>query len=439
MNAYPKLKFTCLLLATILVASCSKSLFTPKPNDPHDLYKDGLVKAGLHDSRMGAQWITLSQNCLLQPVKIEIPFKETGYFAADKPLAKGYIFMLRRGDRVKITITSNPASGIKIFGDLWTPALVSVNDDPLAVMDTTSRTLLFNANEEANFILRIQPELLAAMEYTLTIITEPSLGFPVQQSGKPKIISLWGAGRDNNARKHEGIDIGATFRTPALAVADGYITRVGENNLGGKVVFMRPQGQDYSVYYAHLDEQTVQQGQTVKAGEPIGLVGNTGNAKFTAPHLHFGIYTGSGAIDPLAFVDNTRPKPKGVAGSAIHFDKWLRTRKDAVVYASPLSAQEMLKLKPGDIVRVQSANANWYQVVMPDGREGFINHEMLVTAPLRKQKIKVAKNLLDSPVANAPVITSIAANNEVEVKGMFNGFMMVRYKDTEGWLLPGDQ
>ena len=66
---------------------------------------------------------------------------------------------------------------------------------------------------------------------------------------------------------------------------------------------MRPIDKNFSVYYAHLDEQLVSQGQRVKKGDTLGLVGNTGNAKHTPPHLHFGIYTYNGAIDPLPFIN----------------------------------------------------------------------------------------------------------------------------------------
>ena len=57
------------------------------------------------------------------------------------------------------------------------------------------------------------------------------------------------------------------------------------------------------LYYAHLDQQLVSPGERVNAGEIVGTVGNTGNARTTAPHLHFGIYAvGRGAIDPYWFI-----------------------------------------------------------------------------------------------------------------------------------------
>src|SRR5690606_27514041 len=94
----------------------------------------------------------------------------------------------------------------------------------------------------------------------------------------------------------------SSFRTPVIAIAPG-ITRVNENNLGGKVVWLRPEGKDFTLYYAHLDEQIATDGQFVRQGDTLGLMGNTGNARTTPPHLHFGIYTGNGAVDPLPFIN----------------------------------------------------------------------------------------------------------------------------------------
>jgi septal ring factor EnvC (AmiA/AmiB activator) len=82
-----------------------------------------------------------------------------------------------------------------------------------------------------------------------------------------------------NGRQHEGIDIFATKHTPAIATNDGVVERVGENNLGGKVVFMRPDGRDYNLYYAHLDLQLVRDGQVVHAGDTLGLTGKYGQCE----------------------------------------------------------------------------------------------------------------------------------------------------------------
>ncbi|NLG63534.1 MAG: M23 family metallopeptidase, partial [Candidatus Cloacimonetes bacterium] len=79
--------------------------------------------------------------------------------------------------------------------------------------------------------------------------------------------------------------------------------------IGGKVIWMRPDGEDVELYYAHLDRQDVRPGERVRAGDQIGLVGNTGNARGTSPHLHFGVYRNGGrvAINPEPWLERTSP------------------------------------------------------------------------------------------------------------------------------------
>ncbi|HYC27431.1 MAG TPA: M23 family metallopeptidase, partial [Chitinophagaceae bacterium] len=125
--------------------------------------------------------------------------------------------------------------------------------------------------EDQQLILRLQTELLAAVSYTLDITTGPSLAFPVQGANNADIGSIWGDPRDAGARSHEGIDIFGKRGTPALAASDGRIMSVREGGLGGKQVWMKPEGRIISLYYAHLDSQLVTMGQRVKAGDTIGL------------------------------------------------------------------------------------------------------------------------------------------------------------------------
>lgn len=131
------------------------------------------------------------------------------------------------------------------------------------------------------------------------------LVFPV--SGKSNIGSYWGDERDGGQRRHEGIDIFAAKGTPVVAVADGYVIEVTEDGIGGKSVTIQSNDYDWRTYYAHLDEQKVSKGQLVKKGQLVGTVGNTGNAKTTPAHLHFGMYEGSTAMDPLPYV-KTSPR-----------------------------------------------------------------------------------------------------------------------------------
>lgn len=129
------------------------------------------------------------------------------------------------------------------------------------------------------------------------------LSMPVKDVKPQQIQDTWGAAR-SNGRTHQGIDIFAKRGTPVLSATQGIVQRVGLNTLGGQVVWIV--GPNLSRhYYAHLDEYAdhIQEGDWVEVGEVIGYVGNTGNAKNTPPHLHYGIYlNGEGAINPYPYL-----------------------------------------------------------------------------------------------------------------------------------------
>ena len=93
----------------------------------------------------------------------------------------------------------------------------------------------------------------------------------------------------SGGRIHQAIDILAPMGTPVRAADNGYVLRVGENTLGGKVIFLSDPARRLVYYYAHLDTQNpgLRVGQPISRGDRIGTVGHTGNATADAPHLHF--------------------------------------------------------------------------------------------------------------------------------------------------------
>lgn len=89
-----------------------------------------------------------------------------------------------------------------------------------------------------------------------------------------------------------------------LSTTQGIVAKVGLDSLGGKVVWII--GPDLTRhYYAHLDDyaEQIQTGDWVEVGQVLGYVGNSGNAKTTPPHLHYGLYlNGQGAINPYPYL-----------------------------------------------------------------------------------------------------------------------------------------
>jgi len=145
----------------------------------------------------------------------------------------------------------------------------------------------------------LEPYIERAL-YTMRLAAMPkpqALPVPVEGVRQRALRDTWGGAR-SEGRKHEGIDIFAKRGTPVVSSTEGIVSQVGTNRLGGLVVWvLGPGGQRH--YYAHLDGYSdVESGMRIEAGRVLGFVGDTGNAKGTPPHLHYGIYDTGGAINP---------------------------------------------------------------------------------------------------------------------------------------------
>ena len=128
--------------------------------------------------------------------------------------------------------------------------------------------------------------------------TENSLPSPLPAK---HLTDTWGAAR-SQGRSHEGIDIFAKRGTPIQATTQGIVSKVGENKLGGRVVFIvGPGGAGH--YYAHLEDYAdISPSDWVNSGDIIGYVGDSGNAKGTPPHVHYGIYINGSAVNPYTLL-----------------------------------------------------------------------------------------------------------------------------------------
>jgi murein DD-endopeptidase MepM/ murein hydrolase activator NlpD len=108
-------------------------------------------------------------------------------------------------------------------------------------------------------------------------------------------------------RPHEGIDLPAPVGTPVFAAADGRVVYAGNGIRGyGNLVVVRHAG-DLLTVYAHNSVLLVAQGQPVRAGDRIALVGQSGRA--TGPHLHFEVRAGQIPRNPMGFLPELAKGP----------------------------------------------------------------------------------------------------------------------------------
>jgi murein DD-endopeptidase MepM/ murein hydrolase activator NlpD len=129
----------------------------------------------------------------------------------------------------------------------------------------------------------------------------PAEALPVPVSGVSarQVAATFGAPRGRD-RRHAGVDIFASRGTPVHSATRGIVVSIRDAGLGGRHVWvLGPARERY--YYAHLDDWALglRIGDVIATGDPLGTVGDTGNASGTPPHLHFGIYGHDGARDPL--------------------------------------------------------------------------------------------------------------------------------------------
>jgi murein DD-endopeptidase MepM/ murein hydrolase activator NlpD len=132
--------------------------------------------------------------------------------------------------------------------------------------------------------------------------------FPVQ--GEVEFIDSWGYPRMTgtaSAHWHQGTDIFAPRGTPLVAAESGELQRIGVASLGGNKLWVKgDSGTEY--YYAHLVAFAagIHDGMRVNAGDVVGYVGDTGNARGTPPHLHFEVHPNGGdAVNPYPLLKAT--------------------------------------------------------------------------------------------------------------------------------------
>ena len=136
------------------------------------------------------------------------------------------------------------------------------------------------------------PVEVAAPPVSPAGIPGAGLLIPVQGVGASSLVNTYDQAR-GQGRRHDAIDIMAPRGTPVLAVADGTVMKLFQSERGGITLYELAPDRRTIYYYAHLDRYApgIAEGQTLRRGQLLGYVGNTGDAGPGNYHLHFEVST----------------------------------------------------------------------------------------------------------------------------------------------------
>jgi murein DD-endopeptidase MepM/ murein hydrolase activator NlpD len=161
-----------------------------------------------------------------------------------------------------------------------------------------------------------------------------------------------------------GIDWGCPQGTPVRASADGLVKKVARSGIGyGRAVYLL-HADGFTTIYAHLSEINVVSGQNVKAGDLIGLSGNTGNS--TGPHLHFELRDERGyPVDPAPYLGAETDIPETPTSGALWAIVTVNLRNAPIIKPDTKVGQ----LKTGQTIEsageiIEADGRRWYKCIV---------------------------------------------------------------------------
>lgn len=408
---------------------------------PYEAYQASLTDAGLAETALGRDWLMAGRTAMETAAPVTLPFEEEGYITVEEPGAMAYRLTVPRGRKLTAEVTLATEEGTRVFVDLFRVA-DDMGDPPRPVISTDEvpGTFVHEPWRGGDFVLRLQPELLRGGQYRVKLQLEAQLAFPVDGHNVRAIQSFYGAARDGGARSHAGVDIFARRGTPVLAAAPGRAYRVGVTSLGGKVVWVRNDVRNARLYYAHLDSQAVVDGQLIEVGDTLGFVGNTGNARTTPPHLHFGVYrSGMGAIDPFPFLESPRGTLPVLTADLALLGRWVRFSGDGVRLrdAPGAGASVLGELPRHTAARVLGGAGDYFRVQLPDGARGYVAARLTepVDEPLGSQLASGGAPVFSRPDGASPLLAAVAREAELPLLGRYGSYALVQEPGgLYGWL-----
>lgn len=422
------------LFLFVLFGGCNtlQTLIDPHSVSPHEHYVNGLEKSDLITTSMVKTWMKAGDVSLHDSILVTLPFRETGYFASTEPQARFYRFDVKDGQVLTLTAVLKTKENARLFADIFT--LQEGHWKELAHVDS-SLNLTHEFDKSGSCLVRLQPELLVNIYYSLTLSVTPVLLNPVKGASNNSIGSFYGDPRDGGKRKHEGVDIFAPKGTLVIAPTDGVVSRVRNSTLGGKTVWMDDLKRGHSYYFAHLERQLVKPGTKVKQGDVLGTVGTTGNAHGTPPHLHFGVFQNT-SKDPVTYIRTMEKLVNELTPDTLFQSIVFRVnQKNSALHIGPAKKLPVREqLAKDTYVKVIAQSNDWYRVLTADEHEGYIERSNVIPAEKGNQFLIKKQTLLLSEAKMDAVPVSILTG-PVEGLASYKNFRFVKTQQgMTGWI-----
>lgn len=150
-----------------------------------------------------------------------------------------------------------------------------------------------------NLLEEIKKELQLSSENKYELNDEIKFQSPIDSS-LYKNIGDFGVVNSTHEDGHKGIDMGAPKGTPIKPILPGEVSKTGQDPKGGNYVVVNHKYKNdiYRSYYAHLDTINCKAGDQLNPNSILGIVGETGNAKGRAYHLHLQVWKNNQLINP---------------------------------------------------------------------------------------------------------------------------------------------
>ena len=390
------------------------------------------LKSGHQDATLATRWAVAGDHAILMPVSIELPYVEDQSLVGAATNAVVLAFDLTSLQTLEVSVNAGPGA----VGGLIVDLLRQTEEgwESLGSIGTAERFLEYVPSEPGRFAVRAQPVFGSMGTFGLALMPRTPLRFPVETDSSRSVLSYFGDARDGGTRTHKGIDIFAPRGTPVVAAADGKVTSVARSPRGGLHVWQ--ESAKGRLYYAHLDSAAVQPG-TIRKGDLIGSVGNSGNARTTSPHLHFGVYSERRhPVDPLPLVGTRRPVqpwtlPPGVTPPVLAIDADtlnLRIRPST-------GARVLHQLVRNELVMVRATSGSWLRVRTGEGFHGFIHSDYVRPPQFSRGTLAADATLYQSPDARSPKMIAIRSGEAIFGAGRFGRFRWIETASgVRGWV-----